>query len=127
MNSQKIKISSYKDLLVWHKSYELSILIYKLTKNYPKDEIYGLTSQIRRCSVSIPSNIAEGYSRFRRLEFAQFLQIAFASGAELETQLLISKDLGYITFNEFEITNNLLTEVMKMLNSLVRKIRLFKK
>lgn len=119
--------TSYKDLIVWKKSYQLSILIYKLTKKFPKDEVYGLISQIRRCAISIPSNIAEGYSRYRKLEFAHFLQISFASGAELETQILISKDLDYISQNEFDEVNSLLIEVMKMLNSLMSKVRLSNK
>jgi len=121
------RTTSYKDLIVWKKSYDLSILIYKLTKKFPKDEVYGLTSQIRRCAVSIPSNIAEGYSRYRKLEFAYFLQISFASGAELETQILISKDLDYISQGEFDEVNSLLIEVMKMLNSLMSKVRLSNK
>lgn len=120
-------ITSYKDLIVWKKSYDLLIKIYKLTKKFPKDEVYGLTSQIRRCAVSIPSNIAEGYSRYRKLEFAHFLQISFASGAELETQILISKDLDYISQVEFDEVNLLLIEVMKMLNSLMSKVRLSSK
>jgi four helix bundle protein len=129
MNSKSTsyKTTSYKDLIVWKKSYQLSILIYKVTKEFPKDEVYGLTSQIRRCAVSIPSNIAEGYSRYRKLEFAHFLQISFASGAELETQVLISRDLNYISQKDFEIINSLLIEVMKMLNSLMSKVRLSNK
>ena len=116
-------ITSYKDLIVWQKSYELSLLIYKFTKSFPKEELYGLTSQIRRCAVSVPSNIAEGYARQRKLEYIQFLQISFGSGAELETQLLIAKDLKYITDGEYVKTNDLLQEVMKMLNSLIGKLR----
>lgn len=116
-------IKSYKNLIVWQKSFSLSLLIYKLTKNFPKEELYALTSQIRRAVVSIPSNIAEGYSRQRRLEYIQFLQIAFASGAELETQILIAKELGYFGSKDFDKVNNLLIEVMKMLNSLITKIK----
>jgi len=83
-------IKTYKELIVWQKAYGLCLLVYKLTKNFPKEELYALTSQIRRATISIPSNIAEGYCRQRRLEYIQFLQIAFASGAELETQPLIA-------------------------------------
>lgn len=118
-----MKIKSYKDLTVWQKAYKLSLLVYKLTKGFPKEELYALVSQMRRAAISIPSNIAEGYCRQRKLEYIQFLQIAFASGAELETQLLISKDLGYLTEGEFEKANNLLQEVMKMLNSLISRIK----
>lgn len=116
-------IKSYKNLMVWQKGFRVSLLIYKLTKLFPKEEIYGLTSQIRRAAVSIPSNIAEGYCRQRKLEYIQFLQIAFASGAEVETQLLIAKELNYITDSDYLETNNLLEEVMKMLNSLISKIK----
>ena len=116
-------IKSYKNLIVWQKSFELSLLIYKITKSFPKEELYALTSQIRRAAISIPSNIAEGYCRQRRLEYIQFLQIAFASGAEVETQLLIAKKLGYMTANDFEKADSLLVEVMKMLNSLISKIK----
>lgn len=118
-----MKIQSYKDLLVWQKAFELSLLIYKVTKNFPKDELYGIVSQIRRCAISIPSNIAEGYTRHRKLEYIQFLQIAFASGAELETQLLIAKELNYIAEADFNKTYNLLQEIMKMLNSLIGKLK----
>ena len=116
-------IKSYKDLIVWQKAFELSLLVYKATHRFPKEELYGLVSQLRRCAVSIPSNIAEGYCRSRRLEYIQFLQIAFASGAELETQLLIAKELGYFTGKSYESASSLLIEVMKMLNSLIRKLK----
>jgi four helix bundle protein len=86
--------------------------------------LYGLTSQIRRAAVSVPSNIAEGYCRQIRLEYVQFLQIAFASAAESETQLLIAKDLDYISREDFDETNSLLEEILKMLNSLISKIKL---
>ncbi len=116
-------IKSYQDLIVWQKAYTLSLLIYKFTKKFPREELYGLTSQIRRATISIPSNIAEGYCRQRRLEYIQFLQFSFASGAELETQLLISKDLTYLSKDEFREINDILQEVMKMLNSLIKKIK----
>jgi four helix bundle protein len=119
----KGKIYSYKDLIVWQKSFNLSIAVYRITKVFPKNEMYGLTSQIRRCAVSIPSNIAEGYTRHRKLEFLQFLQIAFASGAELETQLLIAKEIDYVSTEDFQRIGSLLLEVQKMLNSLIDKIK----
>lgn len=121
--SDQTQIRSYKDLSVWQKSFELSLLVYKITKDFPKEETYGLISQMRRCSISIPSNIAEGYCRQRKLEYIQFLQIAFASGAELETQLLIAKELGYVNSDYFQRANTLLQEVMPMLNSLIGKIK----
>lgn len=118
-----MKVQSYKDLLVWQKAFELSLFIYRITKSFPKEEMYGLISQIRRCTISIPSNIAEGYARHRRLEYIQFLQIAFASGAELETQLLIAKELGYVSQTNFDKAYSLLQEIMKMLNVLISKIK----
>lgn len=118
-----MEIKSYKDLTVWQKAYKLSLIVYRLTKTFPKAELYALVSQMRRAAVSVPSNIAEGYCRQRKLEYIQFLLIAFASGAELETQLLISKDLGYLSGEDFNKANNLLQEVMKMLNSLISKIK----
>ena len=118
-----MKLRSYRDLIVWQKAFELSLLIYKLTKSFPKEEMYGLISQIRRCTISIPSNIAEGYTRHRKLEYVQFLQIAFASGAELETQLLIAKELDYVSQVNFDKAYSLLQEIMKMLNVLISKIK----
>lgn len=89
-------MSNHKDLEVWKYSIEFVSNIYELTKNFPKDELYGLTNQIRRCAVSIPSNIAEGSARQSDKEFMQFLYIAMGSLAELETQLIISQNLSYI-------------------------------
>lgn len=86
-------MTSYQQLKVWQKSIELVIEIYRPTKLYPKEELYGITSQSRRATVSIPSNIAEGYTRKHRQEYTQFIRIAFGSGAELETQLIIAKKL----------------------------------
>ena len=108
---------------MWQKSYTLTTVIYEVTRSFPKEEIYGLTSQIRRAAVSIPSNIAEGHTRGHRAEFIQFLNIAFASGAELETQLLLAKDLRYLSENDYARLDLLLTEVMKMLNSLLAKLK----
>lgn len=112
-------MSSYKDLIVYQKSIDLSVQTYKVTEKFPKSEIYGLTNQIRRNVVSIPSNIAEGQKRGHKTEYVQFLRIAYASGAELETQLLIALKIGYLTQKEFDALNNLLEEIMKMLNKLI--------
>ena len=89
-------LKNYKELNVWQKSYKLCLHIYKVTKRFPRDEMYGLTSQIRRSAVSIPSNIAEGYGRKTTLEYVRFLYIAYGSVCELETQTMISGDLGYV-------------------------------
>lgn len=112
-------MKTYQDLIVWKKSIELVIAIYKLTEKFPKEEIYGLTSQIQRAAVSIPSNIAEGKMRGGNIEFKRFLLIAFASGAELETQLCISKKLPKTVNLDYNKIDSLLEEVMKMLNKLI--------
>ncbi|MFH1536190.1 MAG: four helix bundle protein [Patescibacteria group bacterium] len=114
---------SYKDLIVWQKSFILSKKIYQATTTFPKSEIYGLVAQMRRNGVSIPSNIAEGYARGHRQEYVQFLRTAFASGAELETQLLLAKELKFLTEKDFAELNNLLTEVMKMLNKMINNLQ----
>ena len=105
---------SFKDLIVWQKSRDLAVAVYKLTENFPKSEIYGLTNQMRRAAVSISSNIAESYHRFHSKEKRQFLMIAFGSGSELESQIEIAKvlypNLDYAKIEE------LLSETMKILN-----------
>jgi four helix bundle protein len=115
-------IQSYRDLIVWQKSMDLVLLVYKMTENYPRSEVYGLSSQSRRCPVSIPSNIAEGRFRGTRKDFRHFLTMAFASGAELETQLEVALRLKFVKENEDQEAVALLTEVMKMLNTMIRKL-----
>ena len=112
-------ITSYRDLIVWQKSMDLAVFVYSVTEKYPKHEIYGLTSQTRRASVSIPSNIAEGKLRGSRKDFRQFLIVAFASGAELETHLEIAKRLGYLSESDYDALREKLTEIMKMLNKFI--------
>ena len=116
-------LRSYKELVVWQRSIELTIEVYRLTSLYPKSELFGLTAQSRRAAIGIPSNISEGYSRKSRLDYAHFINIAFASGAELETQLIIAKKLKLTDQKEFEKAEHLLQEVMSMLNVLEYKIR----
>ncbi len=117
-----MKISSYRDLVVWQKSMDLVVSVYQLTEVFPKEDVFGLTSQMRRAAVSLPSNIAEGRYRGTRKDFAHFLRIAFASGAELETQLEISRRLSRIPLIEYERMSNQLGEVMKMLNVMISKL-----
>lgn len=102
---------------------QLVIAVYKLTEDFPKSEIYGLTSQIRRCAVSIPSNIPEGRRRTTRKDFRQFVNIAYGSGAELETQIEISKQLSLGSPANYLTVESLLLEVMKMLNALSIKLQ----
>ncbi len=111
--------SAFKNLIVWRKSMDVARLSYALANRLPKEEQFGLANQIRRCAVSIPSNIAEGSKRSGKKEFKQFLRIAAGSAAELETQLLLSKDLYE---NNPESALSLLNEVERMIESLSRKI-----
>jgi len=113
----------FKELNVWQKSIQLATDIYDLTSNYPNQETYGLTSQIRRCTISISSNIAEGAGRFSKKEFRHFLNIAYGSSFELETQLIISKNLKYVDDDSFETLNNKITDVQKMLYKLIKSIK----
>lgn len=117
------QIKSYRELIVWQKAMNLVVSIYNLTDTFPKTETYGLTSQMRRAAVSIPSNIAEGRRRGSRREFKQFLLNAFGSGAELETQLEIVKLLAFCKQNESERVESLLDEVMRILNSIIIKLQ----
>ena len=115
-------VKSYKDLIVWQRSMELVEAIYDLTSHYPASEKYGLISQIRRSAVSIPSNIAEGKYRRTKKDYKKFLRIAFASGAELETQIELSKRLSILEQNKFITSDKLLEEVMKMLNIMLMRL-----
>jgi four helix bundle protein len=114
-------MKTHKDLLVWQKSIDLVTAMYKLTNGFPSNEIYGLTSQLRRASVSIPSNIAEGAARNSDKEFVRFLYIARASAAEVDTQLIISENLGYIKLEKIKLKEELLG-ISKMLTALINKI-----
>ena len=120
---KKMKIQSYKELVVWQKAVELSVQIYALTEQYPREEIYGITSQMRRAAVSIASNIAEGRYRGTRKDFCQFLRVAFGSGAELETQIEISKRLLKTKALDYRSVDALLAEVMRMLNVMIEKLQ----
>ncbi len=115
------KISHHKDLDVWQSSMALVSDIYRLTGDFPREEIYGLTNQMRRAAVSVPSNIAEGAARNSKKEFLQYLYVSLGSLAELETQLLISRNLGYLASLD-SIMSELHT-VRKMLSGLVNHVR----
>ena len=111
-------MQSYKELTVWQKSVELVAQLYTLTETFPKSEQFGLTNQMRRAAVSIPSNLAEGYARKHRAEYLQFVRIAYGSGAELETQLILSQKLGFANSKNSAPIASLLDEIMRMLNKL---------
>jgi len=116
-------IRSYKDLDVWKRSIDLVKKIYLVTKDFPKDEIYGLINQMRKCAVSISSNIAEGKMRQHTNEYIQFLYIALGSCAELETQIIISRELGYINENEETEISEELDHIGRMARNLIKSLR----
>ncbi len=115
-------IKSYKDLIVWQKAMDLAVEIYRLSKSFPKDELYCLTNQIRRAAVSIPSNIAEGKGRNSKAEYLHFISIAQGSLAETETQVLLAVRLNYITETQANMTIQLQNEISKMLATLRIKL-----
>ncbi|NLW30565.1 MAG: four helix bundle protein [Fibrobacter sp.] len=117
------KVKNYRELIVWQKAMDLVELVYQATRGFPKEELYGLTSQVRRSAVSIPSNIAEGQARKSTAEFLNFLSIANGSRAEMETQILLAQHLNYATSN---ITQQILTlseEVNRLLNGLMNSLK----
>jgi four helix bundle protein len=114
----KLKTYSFENLLVWQKSRVLAKEIYKLTATFPKEELFGITSQMRRCSVSIPSNLAEGSSRRTNKDKARFTEIAFGSGLELLNQLIIALDLNYIEESKYLEIRIKLQEVTFLLDAL---------
>lgn len=117
-----MELQNYKDLIVWQKSMDLVLEIYRITALYPKSELFGLVSQSRRCAVSIPSNIAEGRMRGSRKDFRQFLIIALGSAAELETQIEIVKRLKLVNESEISYASSLLVEVIKILRAIITKL-----
>lgn len=116
-------VNSYRDLIVWQKAMDLVVLCYKIAERFPKDEIYGLTSQLRRSAVSIPANIAEGHGREGLGEYIHFLGIAQGSLRETETHLLIAGRLNFINSTDVNQVLKLSEEVSRMLASLLRSIK----
>ena len=110
----------YRDLTVWQKAIDLVTEVYRVTRSFPKEEMFGLTSQLRRAAVSVPSNIAEGQGRLRRGEFRQFLGMAKGSLAELDTQLLIARNLGYL--GNPAPASERIAEVARLLNGLLNSL-----
>jgi four helix bundle protein len=115
-------VESYRDLKVWERAIQMTLAIYRLTTDFPKEEMFGLTSQIRRAGVSVASNIAEGYGRGSKGEYRQFLAMARGSNLEVQTQLFIATELGYGNGVQLKTTDDLSNEVGKMLNSLLAKL-----
>ena len=115
-------MKDFRGLEVWHKAHKLTLASYEVTKKFPKEEMFGLTSQVRRCSASIGANIAEGCGRRGNGDFHRFLQTAMGSAAELEYHFVLARDLRYVTHEDFELLNEQVVRVKKMLASLVRKV-----
>ena len=115
-------MKDFRQLRVWQKAHSLTLHIYNVTKKFPKEEMYGLTRQMRRASVSIAANIAEGCGRKTDADFCRFLIVALGSGTELEYHLLLSHDLKLLTDSEYESLQQELTEIKKMLNSFIQKL-----
>lgn len=118
-----MEIQSHRDLIVWQKAVELVTIVYEVTNVFPKSELYGLTSQMRRSAVSIPSNIAEGRRRGSRKDFRNFLLNAYGSGAELETQVEIAKRIQIAPAADYRYIDELLTECMRMLNKMISNLQ----
>jgi len=122
MNNEE-KIRTFTDLHTWQEAHKLVLMIYKITKEFPKEELFGLVSQMRRAVVSITSNIAEGFSRQSYKEKVQFYYMAQGSNTEIQNQLLIAKDVDYISQEKFNETIEQSTTVHKLLNGLIKKSR----
>lgn len=116
-------MKDFRTLVVWQKSHELTLAVYSATKQFPKEELFGLTSQMRRSSSSIPTNIAEGCGRGSNADFQRFLQMAFGSANELDYQLILSNDLKYLDGESHQRLSGLLLEIKKMLSTLIRKVQ----
>ena len=115
-------MKNFRDLQVWEKAHALTLAAYRVTANFPRTEMYGLTSQIRRCAASVAANIAEGCGKRGNAEFQRFLGIAAASASELEYHFLLARDLTYLTGPDYETLNSGIVEVKRMLASLIRKV-----
>lgn len=116
-------MKDFKELHVWQKSHSLTLAIYKISKAFPREELYGLTSQIRRSAISLPSNISEGCGRLSDKELAHFLVIASGSASEISYQLLLARDLEYISQSVYDPLQAQLTEIHKMLNAFIKKLK----
>ncbi|MCI0332956.1 MAG: four helix bundle protein [Planctomycetes bacterium] len=116
-------MQDFHNLLVWQKAHAWVLQVYKLTKRFPHDERFGLTSQLRRAAASIPANLAEGCGRGGSLEFSRFVQIAMGSATEAEYHVLLARDLGYLKREEYDVVGTAIVEVKRMLTSLLKTAR----
>jgi four helix bundle protein len=115
-------VRNYRDLQVWNKAHALTLELYRISQRFPREEIYGITSQLRRAAVSIGANLAEGCGRRTSTELARFARIALGSASELDYHLLLSRDLGFMAADEFTRALSMLTEVRKMLTSFLNSV-----
>ena len=116
-------MQDFKKLKVWEVSHRVTLDVYRVTQSFPKEEIYGLTSQIRRASASVPANIAEGCGRASSMDFARFLQIAMGSASELEYHLILARDLNFLSLDDYERLAKSTIESKRMLASLIQKVK----
>jgi four helix bundle protein len=115
-------VKDFRDLKVWNRAHQLTLDVYRLTQNFPREELYGLTSQLRRCSASIAANIAEGCGRKGNGEFTRFLQIASGSASELDYELLLAKEVSFLQDTEYGSVSKRLAELRRMLTSLILRV-----
>jgi four helix bundle protein len=116
-------MKDFRKIKAWHRAHGLTLQVYKITESFPKEELYGLTSQIRRAAVSIPTNIAEGCGRGSNIELRRFLEIAMGSAGEVEYQLLLAHDLRYIDEGKYDSLNSSIIEIKRMIATYIRKIK----
>lgn len=116
-------MQDFRNLKVWERSHQLTLSIYKVTANFPKNELYGITNQLRRASASIPTNIAEGCGRVGDNEFARFVTIAISSASETEYLLILSYELGYMKQTDFDLFMKNINELKQMLIALLKKVK----
>ena len=115
-------VKTFEDLIIWQKSIVLTKQIYTITRKFPKEEIYGLSNQLRRASVSVASNIAEGYGRITRNDYKRFLSFSFVSSFEIQTQLIIAMEIGLINNEDFNESMMLSKEISAMLHAIIKKL-----
>lgn len=123
MINEKTKIKSFTDLIAWQEGHKLVLNMYKLTQTWPKEELFGLMSQIRRAAVSVTSNLAEGFSRSSWKDKSYFYSMSLGSDTELQNQLLVAKDLKYINNEDFKLVASLTVTVNKLINGLIKSLK----
>ncbi len=122
MENSKVIVKNYRDLVVWQFGVKLAKEIYTLTAKFPRHEVYGLADQLRRASVSVPSNIAEGQARRSVPDFRRYLFIALGSLAEVDTQLVLAQEFGYLTTNDITAVNELILDLRKKIHTLINNL-----